>query len=356
MWTKTRITQLLGIDRPILLAPLGGGPSTPALVAAVSEAGGIGTLAGGYLTPEKLRDDIAAVRAMTERPFIVNLFALQTPPMPPREVLERANRALDRYRDELGIAHAPLPERFEEDFAKQVEVVIEAKPAAFSFTFGIPRAEVLDACRRAGIPTIGTATHLDEGKALQDAGVDAVTAQGVEAGGHRGTFLGAPERGHVGTLGLVTQLVNTLTIPVIAAGGIMNGRGIAAVLALGADAAALGTAFMLAPEAGTSAPYRQALKSGGRHITALTTAFSGKEARGIVNRFLAENAGREMPAYPYQNALTRDIRAAAAKAGRAEFLSLWAGQAAALAEELPARELVARFVRETEEAVQRLSP
>lgn len=325
------ITERLGIDLPLLLAPMAGGPSTPALAAAVSNAGGLGAIAGGYLPPEQFARDAARTRELTGRPFNMNLFAHEMPPKP--DGLEAMNERLHVYRGELGIPRAPLPAKFGDDFDALFAVVLEQKPKVFSFTFGIPSREALDACRANGILTIGTATTIDEGKALQEAGVDAVCAQGFEAGGHRGGD------GDIGLIALVPVLVNTLTIPVIAAGGIMTSEGVRAALALGAQAVQLGTAFLLCPEAGTSAPYREAIKHGGR--TAITKNFSGRAARGIENRFMREPI--EPLPYPYQNALTRDIRKVAASAGRAEYLSLWAGEGVGLAVEEPAADVVRRL-------------
>lgn len=354
MWKRTALTERLGIELPIIQAPMGGGPSTPALAVAVSEAGGLGSLAGGYRTPDQIRNDILETRRRTRAPFAVNLFTQAEPPVPSHVRLDEANRSLDRYREELGLEAGRVPVRFAEDLGEQFGVVLAGKPAVFSFTFGIPAHDILESCRAAGIFTIGTATNLAEGLALQEAGVDAVCAQGVEAGGHRGTFLGSPDAGHIGLLALVSQLVEALKVPVIASGGLMNGAGIAAALALGAQGVQLGTAFLLCPEAATSAPYRRALTGPDRVQTALTAAFSGREARGIENRFMREMAEVEPLPYPYQNALTRDLRQAAVKAGRAEFLSLWAGQGVSLIREMPARELISTLVRETELALRKL--
>jgi len=330
------LTHRLGIDLPLLLAPMAGGPSTPALAAAVSNAGGLGAIAGGYVAPEQFARDAAKTRELTDRPFNMNLFANELPPKPADAQIEAANERLNVYREELGIARGTTPATFGDDFDALFRVVLDAKPAVFSFTFGIPPRAALDACRANGIFTIGTATTVEEGKAMQDAGVDAVCAQGFEAGGHRGGD------GDAGLIALVPLLVNTLTIPVIASGGIMTPEGVKAALALGAQAVQLGTAFLLCPEAGTSAPYRDAIKQGGR--TAVTKNFSGRAARGLENRFMREPI--EPLPYPYQNALTRDIRKAAASAGRAEYLSLWAGQGVALVQEAPAAEIVARLFRE----------
>src|SRR5207249_4470536 len=210
------------------------------------------------------------------------------------------------------------------------------KVPVFSFTFGIPSRAVLDACRRAGMLTMGTATCVAEARALEAAGVDMVCAQGAEAGGHRGVFDRNVEPPLIGTMALVPQIVDAVRVPVIAAGGIMDGRGFAAALALGASAVSMGTAFLRCPEAGTSAPYRAALREARDDATVITRAFSGRAARGLANRFTREMAAAPLAPYQVQNSLTREIRTASARRGDAALLSLWAGQAAALAREVPA--------------------
>ena len=337
----------LGVRHPLILAPLAGGPSTPALCAAVSEAGGLGSYGAAYLPVEKLREVIREIRSITSRPFAINLFA-DDGVIPDAQILQAARNRVAHYRAELG-----LPPEVAESPSATLEqafpVLLEERVPIFSFTFGIPPRVVLDACRRAGIVTVGTATTVKEARALEAAGVDAICAQGAEAGGHRGTFDRNAEAPLIGTMALVPQVVDAVKLPVIAAGGIMDGRGVAAALAHGAQAAQLGTAFLLCPEAGTSAPYRQALKQARDDATVITRAFSGRAARGLANRFTREMADGPIAPYPAQNVLTREIRAAAAKAGSHEFLSLWSGQAASLARELPAAALVAKIIGEMRE-------
>ncbi|MBV8582310.1 MAG: nitronate monooxygenase [Candidatus Eremiobacteraeota bacterium] len=345
-------TKLPVLDVPIVLAPLGG-VGTPELAAAVSNAGGLGFLPCAYSTPAQITEQIAAVRRLTDRPFGVNLF-VETQWDEPGDRVRRAHERLRRYRNELGIPHAaepPLPPRH---YRQQVEAVLAARPAVFSFTFGILEADVLERARAAGIATLGTATTVDEALALERAGVDAICAQGAEAGAHRGTFLAPVADSLIGTLALVPQIVDAVQVPVVAAGGIGDGRGVAAVLALGAMWAQLGTAFLLADESGISPAYRHVLAGDPVRRTTLTTAFSGRAARGIRNRFIEEMSNPDdLAPYPYQNALTRDVRTAAAQQNRSEFLSLWAGQAAALAKAEPAATIVARLMREAREAAQR---
>jgi nitronate monooxygenase len=347
----TGVTRKLGIRYPLILAPLAGGPSTPALTAAVSEAGGLGSYGGAYLSPDKLREEIRAIRAATQRPFAVNLFADEGVTAG-AAVLQQAAAALSHYREELRLA--PPQPAAGTSFASAFAVVVEERVPVFSFTFGIPPRGMLEACRKANIVTIGAATTVAEARALEEAGVDAICAQGAEAGGHHGTFDRDANPPLIGVMALVPQVIDAVRVPVIAAGGIMDGRGLVAALALGAGAAQLGTAFLRCPEAGTSAPYRAALRQARDDSTVVTRAFSGRAARGLANRFTLEMAAAPLAPFPAQNALTRDMRAAAARAGDSGLLSLWAGQAAALAREMPAAQLVAQIVREADEVLAKL--
>jgi nitronate monooxygenase len=353
-WPRA-LADRLGIEHPILLAPMAGGPSTPELAAAVSNAGGLGSLAGGYLAPEAIRDAIRRTRALTARPFAVNLFAPVPRESPSAAEVERARRAVAPFRAEVGLPDAgppgPLP-----SFEEELRVVIDERVAAFSFTFGALSSEDVAALTRSGAVVLGTATTVREARALEAAGCHGVVAQGGEAGGHRGTFLGPLERGLAGTLALVPQIVDAVKLPVVAAGGIMDGRGVAAAFALGAQGVSLGTAFLPCPESGASRAYKEALLShADDDPTTLTRAFSGRLARGLRNRFTEEMASAPLLPFPLQNSLTQDLRREAAKAGKADLLSLWAGQAAPLARARGAGDLVRDLVRETEEAVARLA-
>lgn len=340
-------------EYPIVLAPLGGA-ATVELVAAVCNAGGFGILPCAYLSAEEIAAHVAALRGATSRPFGLNLF-VETPPYEAdANVLAHAHDRLRGYREELGIPHPAQPQRPPDRYGAQIDAVLAARPAVFSFTFGIPDAATLERFHDAGILTLGTATTVAEARALAEAGVGAIMAQGYEAGAHRGTFLAPVDESLIGTLALVPQVVDATGLPVIAAGGIGDGRGVAAVLALGASAAALGTAFLLADESGIASAYRAALQSDAVRHTVLTRAFSGRTARGIPNRPIRElRDPDDLAPYPFQNAMTRDIRTAAAQRGRSEFLSLWAGQAASLAKAQPAAEIVAELMREAHTALQR---
>jgi nitronate monooxygenase len=345
-WSE--LARRLGVAHPLVLAPLGGGPGTPALAAAVCGAGGLGSLGAAYLQPEQVRDAIRQTRRLTDRPFAVNLFA--GGPTDGAADPEPMLRLLAHWHQSLGIAPPPRDPPPLPDFHAQLEVVLDEEVPAFSWTFGIPDAPVLDALRRRGVFLMGTATTVREAVALQDAHVDAVVAQGSEAGGHRGTFLGPLEEGMVGTMALVPQVVDAVRVPVLASGGIMDGRGIAAARMLGASGAVMGTAFLMADEAGTSAPYRARLASAHEDATAITRAYSGRPARGIRTAFMDQvrDQAVPIPPFPLQNTLTRAVRAAAAERGNADVLSLWAGQGLRMLRTGPAADLTRAFLEEAE--------
>jgi nitronate monooxygenase len=341
----------LGIDHPIVQAPMAGGATTPELVAAVCEAGALGSLAGAMLAPQKILDDAAAIRQRTGKPFNVNLFVLPDPPeldAPLRAHMERTAQLLAPLRRDLGLPEVDLPTKFSERFVDQLAAVREVAPAVASFHFNIPPRSEIKALQAAGSLVLGSATNVAEALAWQEAGVDLIVAQGAEAGGHRGTFIGSTEESLIGIMALVPQIAAAVRIPVIAAGGIMDGRGVRAALGLGAAAAQLGTAFLSCPEAGIPDIYKQALQSEAARRTVITRSVSGRPARAIVNAYVERMHPHqhELPGYPVMNAMTGGLRAAAAKAGRADYMSLWAGQNAALSRTLPAAELVARLIGE----------
>jgi len=330
---------------PIVQAPLAGGPSTPALAVAVSDAGGLGFLAAGYKRAEALADDVAAVRAKTDAPFGVNVFA------PPRALSDRD--AVARYAVRL-IPEAERqgailgdPRSDDDDWDAKLAFLRAAKPAVASFTFGCPPARTIAALQDDGVAVWVTVTTPAEARQAAAAGADALVAQGAEAGGHRGGFddTGAG----IGLLALLQLVRADVELPLIATGGIMTGAAIAAVLVAGASAAQLGSALLLTPEAATSAPHREALGADGE--TALTRAFSGRAARGIVNRFLLEHDAAAPAAYPEVHHLTAPLRAAARTRGDADAINLWAGQAHQLAQPKPAGELVRELAAEASAAL-----
>ena len=346
----------LGIALPIVQGPMTGA-DTPALAAAVSGAGGLGTLGCGMRSPAAMREAAAEVRRLTARPFGMNLFVQDTPAPDEATVREALARIAPLYAD-FGLTPTvpAVPAQWCEDFAAQFEALIEARPAVASFTFGILTvAQVERLHREAGSVVVGTATTVAEARAWEAVGADAVCASGVESGGHRGTFLADFESSQVGTLALVPQCVDALGIPVIAAGGIMDGRGIAAARALGADGVQMGTAFLVCPESGIGPAYRAAMAQARETDTRLTRVFSGRPARGIVNATMQRLADAEsaVPAYPVQNALMGPLRRAAAAQGQSGAIALWAGQGVAAARPVPAADLVALLAQEWRAAAMR---
>lgn len=352
MWRDTAVTRLLGTRLPIVAAPMAGGPSTPALVAAVSEAGGLGVLGCGYDSPARMREVIGEVRRLTSKPFGVNLF-VPTPVEIDETVVEAAIAALQPFAAAYDLEITLTPP-LAEDFDEQLEVVVEEKVPFFCFTFGVPSYNALAMLRGAGAAVCGTATSVAEAEALrQTGGVDMVCLQGTEAGGHRGGFIGPPEDSLVGMRELVATTRASIDLPLIAAGGIMTGRGIAAALVVGADGVQLGTAFLRCPEAGTSAPYRAALESARFTDTVITDAFSGRAARGLRNSLSEALVDVPIPPYPVMNALTRELRRRAAAAGDSSVMSMWAGTGVAAGRALPAGDLVAALESETDKALGR---
>lgn len=349
MWKDNPITARLQIQWPIFQAGMAGGPTTVELVAAVSAAGGLGTLGAAYMSPGQIRDAIRAIRELTDKPFGINLF-IPEPFDASQAVAVPVAKVINEFREQLGIPADPVVTRFTEPFEEQMAVVVEEKVPVFSFTFGVLEQRWLEELKSLGTTVIGTATTVREAVALEASGVDMVTAQGGEAGGHRGSFLPDSPSNLVGTMALVPQIVDRVKIPVIAAGGIMDGRGIAAAFALGAGAVQLGTAFLTCGESGAHPEHKRAIREASDEGTVITRAFSGKSARGIENAFMRrlDPHDSELPPYPVQNALTRDIRSAAAKQGKGAYLSMWAGQAASLSREVSAGELVRQLVAETE--------
>lgn len=349
MWADRRLIDLLGCAHPILLAPMAGS-TTPALVAAVSNAGGVGGHGCAMMTPDQVAADAAALRGLTNGPVNLNFFCHR----PPRE--GRAGAARDRLAPwfaEFGLGEVPeaVPTNFPFG-AEMLEALLAARPRIASFHFGLPPAEMVAALKDAGVLILSSATSAAEARDLEARGVDAVIAQGWEAGGHRGYYL-TEEDPAIGTMALVPQLADAVSVPVIAAGGIADGRGIAAALALGAAGVQIGTAFLTAEEASVPAPHRAALMAGDGAATRTTPAFSGRPARGIVNRYMEGMAGVELPDFPLMNTLTGPLRKASSERGSPDFIALWAGQARGLQRALPAADLLARLVEETRAAFAR---
>jgi nitronate monooxygenase len=332
---------------PIVQAPLAGGASTPALTAAVVEAGAFGFVAAGYRTADALRDELRATRALTAAPFGVNVFV-------PGRATERGRyeRYIEALRDEAGRQGVALGEpRFEDDAWEAKLALLEDDPvSAVSFTFGCPPAEVVARLQAAGSTVWVTVTDVDEAQHAADAGADALIVQGIEAGGHRASFVDREGAGDYGLLALIQLVRAHVDLPLVASGAIASGGALAAVLCAGAQAAQIGTAFMRCPEAGTSAAHRAALAA--ETPTRLTRAFTGRQARGIVNRFLREHSEEAPPAYPEIHHVTAPLRAAGRAAGDADLINLWAGQAHELASDAPAAQVVAALAADAAESLE----
>jgi nitronate monooxygenase len=354
MWTSTRFTERFGCRYPIVQGPMGGGASTPELAAAVSNAGGLGSLGCYHMEPAAILRAAADIRGRTDRPFNLNLWIPRDREDPGSVDVSEAGRALARlqpYRDELGLpplAEPPAPTV--QDFERQFEAVLEVQPAVFSFVFGLLSASMVEEAHRHGIALIGTATTVEEAEALEESGVDLVVASGFEAGGHRGSFLRPAEQSLTGTFSLVPQVASAVRIPVLAAGGIADGRGVAAALVLGAAAAQIGTAFLLCRESGASDLHRAALADRARaRRTTLSRAYTGRLARMLANRVtddMARPPAEHLP-WPHQNELTRELRYAAAQAGRTDILPFYSGQSAPLAAPRSTADLMEILVAET---------
>lgn len=341
---------------PIVQAPMAGGVSVPHLAAAVCEAGGLGFLAAGYKTADGMYQEIKQLRGITNRPFGVNLFMPQPEYADPGAVEIYAHQLAGEaawYETELGDPDSGRDDAYDSKLA----VLLDNPVPVVSFHFGVPSREILDSLRRAGTFTLVTATTPEEALAVERAGADAVIVQGVEAGGHQGTHRDNPEADGtgIGLLSLVAQVRETVGIPLVAAGGIMRGGQIAAVLAAGASAAQLGTAFLATPESGANAVHKQALTNPLFVRTELTRAFSGRPARGLVNRFLREHGPYAPAAYPEVHHLTSPLRKKAAASGDAQGMALWAGQGHRMARELPAGQLVEVLAAEIDAARTALS-
>jgi nitronate monooxygenase len=344
---RMRLSQLLGTELPLIQAPMAG-VQLSALAAAVSNAGGLGSLPCAMLAPDGMRKELNALRAATKKPFNVNFFC-HTPPAPD-EARERAWRAkLAPFYREYGIdpekiASGPGRMPFS---AEAAAVLDEFEPAVVSFHFGLPAAELLKRARAHGAKILSSATTVEEARWLEAQGVDAIIAQGIEAGGHRGMFLSKDLSTQLGTFALLPQVVRAVKLPVIAAGGIADAQGVAAAMALGAAGVQIGTAYLLCPESTTSAVHRAALKSEAARHTALTNLFSGGAARGIVNRVMRELGAMNSaaPEFPLGAAAIAPLRAKAEAQGSGEFSPLWSGQNATGCREIPAGELTRELAR-----------
>jgi nitronate monooxygenase len=325
----TELCKMFKIRYPLFLAGMAGGPSTVKLVAAVSEAGGLGTLGAAYMEPAAIHQAIQEIRQLTDAPFAINLF--YTPTSYDDTRLPEVQQQLNRIRGLLGLPYTQLESVESPGYLdEQVAVILEQRVPVISTAFGLLSESHMQQAKLAGIRVVTMVTTVREALLAEQAGCDAIVAQGSEAGGHRGTFdiAAHPMGANIGTFALVPQIVNSVNIPVIAAGGVMDGRGLVAALALGAQGVQMGTRFLTAIESGAHLSYKQALLASTEESTVLTKVFSGRPARGLHNQFIREweSSGITPLPFPTQNTVTREIRNAAAQQNNAEFMSLWAGQ------------------------------
>jgi nitronate monooxygenase len=358
MWNNTRVTKLLGVDYPVMQGPFGGNLSSPELVAAVSNAGGIGGYGAYTLSAGKIVEVNNQVRALTDKPYNINLWVSDTDAIDGTvtdEQYEAAKRVFKPYFDEAGIALPEKPAPFESRFENQVQAILDIRPKVFSFAFGIPSADILGQCRRLGITTAGAATTIDEAIALENAGVDMIVASGFEAGGHRPSFLAPAEQSITGTFVLLQLIREKAKLPVIAAGGIANGRGIAAALMLGADAVQVGTAFLVCDESGASDVHRQMLLSDAAKYTTLSKAFTGRYGRGITTRIALDLVGNEkvfLP-FPLQATFMSLLSKAAIDREKWDMVIFWGGQIAPILRHRKATALMQMLIEETTEIMRK---
>ncbi|EJS52642.1 hypothetical protein ICG_04081 [Bacillus cereus BAG1X1-3] len=355
MMFTSRVTEILQVKNPIIQAGMAGAITTPDLVAAVSNGGGLGTLGAGYMSPEQIREAIYKIRELTDKPFGVNLLVTKEVKIEEEKVKE-ANVLLEAVNRELGIEGEQVL-KLPKSYKAQLQVLLEEKVPVVSFAFQTLEKEEIDELKKRGIKVIGTATHVAEAKVLAALGVDIIVGQGSEAGGHRGTFIGKEREAMIGTFALIPQLVAAVPhIPIVAAGGVMNGQGLVAAFSLGAEAVQMGSAFLTSEESITHDAYKEAVLQSTDTSTTVTRAFSGKYARGIRNEFIErhEEKEEELPMYPVQNVLTSRIRQEAAKQNKEEYMSLWAGQASSLARIEPAQHVVKRVMNEAENVIEQL--
>ena len=347
------LTERLGIKYPIIQAPMASA-TTPAMVIAASEAGALGSLGAAYMAPDEIRAAIREIREATEQPFQVNLFAPQKQYTLTEGEIDEANQPLRSIRAELGISDPNSPPEFKDRFVNQLQVLLEEEISIVGFHFGLPHSEHLKNVKTSGAIVIACATRVSDAIVLEKSGVDIVVAQGVEAGGHQGTFHSEETPSMIGLMALIPQIVDAVSVPVIAAGGLMDGRGLAAALTLGASAGQLGTAFLASPESKAHEIHKKLLLDGAVDETRITRAFTGRPARGLINRMMdkVDAFPDQILPFPYQHALTGEIRAVAAKTNQSDFLSMWAGQGAKMVRNLSTGEIVGILAIELKQALE----
>lgn len=347
MWPVTRLQALFGIEHPVVQAPMAGA-STPAMAIAVTNAGGLGSLGCAVMTREQLRQAAEEVAAATSGPVNFNFFVHEEPDLA-RHDPAQMRAALAPYYSEFGLGEPVAPKAGAPAFDDgMLDVLLACKPKVASFHFGLPKPHAIEALKRAGVTLIGNATNVAEAQVLEAGGMDAIVAQGAEAGGHRGSFIGAAHENDMGTMALVPLVVDAVGIPVIAAGGIFDGRGVAAAIMLGAAGAQIGSAFLRSPESMVSPLHKQALIDAQDNSTKLTRLFSGRAARSIRNRLVGELALHEEDAAPFpaQRSVIAPLSKAAADLGSADFMQLWSGQAGLRADAVPSAQIYERICGE----------
>ncbi|SES67486.1 nitronate monooxygenase [Salinibacillus kushneri] len=352
---KNEVTKRLGIQYPVIQAPMAGGVTTSDLVAEVSNAGGLGMIGAGYMTPVQMREQIREIRNLTSSPFGINLFVPAEFTVTHNEI-ESSKHALQPIRDQLNIGgednvEVPSFNNILESFHEQINVIMEDKVPICSFTFGIPSKDVIKSLKKQGIILAGTATTVKEAMEIEKSGLDIVIVQGSEAGGHRGNFITDHMESLIGLMALIPQVVDHVRIPVIAAGGIMDGRGLMASICLGAKGVQMGTAFLSCVESGAKEIHKEEIRHAREDQIVLTRSFSGKWARGIQNKYISEMKAKEasLPGFPVQNTLTKGIRKASALQQNRNYMSLWSGQSPRLATNLTVKSLMKKVIKEAED-------
>ena len=352
MWYNTKATELLGIQYPILQGPFGGNLSTVELAAAVSNAGGLGGYGAYTMSPQEIFEVDRQIKAATDKPYNINLWVSDHDIPQSGLTDEQFNKAATLFKpyfDEVGIPMPEKPASFQSRFENQLEVILDVRPKVFSFMFGVPSADVLEQCRKLGIVTVGAATTLDEAVFLENAGVDMIIASGFEAGGHRPSFLASAESSTTGTFVLLQLIREKVKTPIIAAGGIANGKGVAAALALGASAAQIGTAFLAVDESNALPIHREMLFSDAAKYTTLSRAYTGRLGRGITSRIAKEVMGKEADVLPFplQTTLMSPLRIAALDQQKWDMILFWGGQIAPILKHTKAKELMNSLIDET---------
>lgn len=352
-----QVTNLLKIEHPIIQAPMAGGITTSDLVAAVSNSGGLGMIGAGYMTPAQIREQISEIKQLTSMPFGINLFVPNEFNAKEEEV-KSTNHLLNPIREKLNLPptdHVELPSFHDayEKYVEQIKIVIEEKVPICSFTFGLPSKSVVAELKQHNIMLIGTATTVKEAIEVEKSGMDIVVAQGSEAGGHRGSFMNEEQENLIGLMSLIPQVADNVNIPVIAAGGIMDGRGLMASICLGAQAVQMGTAFLTCIESGAHQVHKEAILHAFEDETVVTRSFSGKPARGLINPFILNmrEYEKDLPEFPVQNSLTQDIRKASGSQNNKDYMSLWSGQSPRLSKNQSVKTLIESIISDVKSKI-----